>query len=71
MTLPSLGTASPTSLSVSYTQAAATSGHKFLEEIISSWPQYIERVSFIERTKEFIPPHRTGEPNNIYVLEKV
>ena len=38
-------------LSVSYTQAAATSGRKFLEEIISSWPQYRERVSFHRENK--------------------
>ena len=58
-------------LSVSYTQAAAPSGRKFLEEIVSAWPQYRERVSFIERIKEFLPPHRSGERNNFYVLEKV
>jgi hypothetical protein len=38
-------------LSVSYTQAAVTSGHKFLEEIISSWPQYRERVNFHRENK--------------------
>ena len=55
MTLPSLCTASPIPLSLSPTPRLLWSerGRKFLEEMISSWPQYRDR------TKEFLPPHRT------------
>jgi hypothetical protein len=48
-----------------------------IREVVNSWRRLsphgnsIYRESFIERTKEFLPPHRTGELNDIYVLEKV
>ena len=50
MTLPSFGTTSPIPLSLSPTHRLLWSerGRKFLEEIISSWPQYRDRVNFFE-----------------------
>ena len=56
MTFPSLGTAIPIPLSLSPTHRLLWSewGRKFLEEIISSWPQYRDRVKFHREQRNFL-----------------
>jgi hypothetical protein len=58
-------------LSVSYTQAAVTSGRKFLDEIISSWPQYIERVSFHKENKGISSNSQIGEESSYELVRLV